>query len=54
MAVQQLIGFAHARNGYDVASLAESMGLTGEEWDAIKGQVTLRPDDVAALDAMFS
>lgn len=53
LAIQQLIGFAHARDGYDVQSLAESMGLTGDEWVAIKGDVTLRPEDEAALDALF-
>lgn len=53
LAVQQLIGFAHARAGYDVQSLAESMGLTGNEWAAMKSDVKLRPEDEAALDALF-
>ncbi len=33
---QQLIGFAHARRGYQINSLAEEMGLTKKEWEVLK------------------
>lgn len=55
MAEQQLTGFAHAKAGYEVPALAESMGLTKREWESIKrrGVVKLDNRDVAALDAYF-
>jgi hypothetical protein len=33
---QQLTGFAHARGGYQINSLAAGMGLTKKEWEALK------------------
>lgn len=35
-AEQQLLGFFHKCNGYDLESLITSMGLTKREWDIIK------------------
>lgn len=35
-AEQQLIGFAHAAQGYDLEQLVSAMGLTKKEWDVIK------------------
>jgi len=56
LAEQQLTGFAHAKAGYEVPALAESMGLTKYEWEAIKqrGMVKLDVQDVASLDVYFS
>lgn len=53
MAEQQLVGFAHARAGHDVEQLAESMGLTQREWDALKDKVRLSERDERDLDAYF-
>lgn len=36
-AIQQLTGYEHARHGFDVTSLIDSMGLTKQEWHRIKG-----------------
>ena len=52
-AEQQLVGFAHARAGYDVEQLAESMGLTKHEWEVLKDRVRLSPHDENYLDAYF-
>jgi hypothetical protein len=35
-AEQQLTGFAHAYQGYDITSLIEAMNLTVEEWEELK------------------
>lgn len=53
LAEQQLVGFAHAKAGYDIEQLAESMGLTAKEWDALKGRVRLAAGDKRDLDAYF-
>jgi hypothetical protein len=55
MAEQQLTGFASARAGESIESLAASMGLTAGEWDKIKsrGNVLLSKADEAALDGYF-
>lgn len=55
MAEQQLTGFAAARAGESIESLAGSMGLTASEWGKIKsrGNVTLSTNDEAALDGYF-
>ena len=55
MAEQQLTGFASARAGESIESLAGSMGLTFNEWEKIKsrGNVMLSTSDEAALDGYF-
>lgn len=55
LAEQQLTGFAHAKAGYEAPALAESMGLTKREWEAIKqrGVVKLDSRDVNAIDTHF-
>ena len=55
MAEQQLTGFAAARAGESIESLAGSMGLTASEWDKIKslGNVLLSRADEEALDGYF-
>lgn len=32
LAEQQLIGFTYAKRGHSIVDLAESMGMTAEEW----------------------
>jgi len=55
MAEQQLTGFAAARSGESVESLAGGMGLTANEWEEIKsrGNVALSINDEEALDGYF-
>ena len=36
LAQAQLIGFAHAKQGYDLKSLVRSMGLHPDEWVKLK------------------
>lgn len=56
MAEQQLTGFFHARAGFSLESLAEGMGLTQEEWVAVKenGVLTIEPRDIESLDSYFN
>mgnify|MGYP002640668332 CR=1 FL=1 len=49
-ALQQFTGFAHAKQGYDVESLAEAMGLTREEWNKIKDEVDASDADKEAIE----
>ena len=56
MAAQQLTGFAHARAGYSITSLADGMGLTAKEWEAIKLRgvsLGLALIDIHELDTHF-
>lgn len=53
MAEQQLVGFAHAKAGHSVEQLADGMGLTAKEWDALKDKVRLSVSDERDLDAYF-
>jgi hypothetical protein len=51
-AEQQLTGFAHARQGYDVISLAQAMALRPEEWEALKENAPWLPGKLKAeIDA---
>ena len=45
LAGAQLIGFAHAKQGYDIESLVRSMGLQPEEWEELK------EEDIGLTDA---
>ena len=40
-AEQQLLGFKHGKQGYDLTSLIESMGLTLKEWEVMKNIFSL-------------
>lgn len=58
MAVQQLIGFEHARAGHNLTSLAEGMGMTQAEWRVIRKMVdnddlTLHYNTVEELNNHF-
>jgi hypothetical protein len=52
---QQLIGFAHARHGYDIVSLVDEMGLKLEEWEELKqrGTLPLHDSDIQSIDQYF-
>ena len=50
---QQLIGFTHSSNGYDIISLAEAMGLTKQEWADIKIDPCLSEKHITELDKHF-
>lgn len=47
-AEQQLIGFIHAKSGYDLKSLISGMGLTVDEWEKIKSNGMYIPADIRA------
>lgn len=55
LAVQQLIGFRHGTDGYDFASLLESMGMTVKEWVRIKKEENglLTDSDITDGDLLF-
>ena len=55
MAEQQLTGYAHAIAGHSIEALADSMGLTASEWEAIKARkiVRLNDCDSAALNVFL-
>ena len=50
-----LYGFTHAKRGYSIESLAESMGLTQKEWEKIKTEYpeSVKGDYKADLDDYF-
>ncbi len=53
----QLLGFYHAKQGYDVISLIESMGLSSNEWEAIKTKydpVYINTENRDEIDAYFA
>lgn len=53
-AEQQLIGFIHAKQGYDLYSLVTDMGLRKKEWYAIKKGGMSIPDDMKVeIDQYF-
>lgn len=54
LAEAQLIGFAHASEGYNINDLAESMALTKKEWLKLRDSVKLKPLDKADLDKKFN
>lgn len=56
-AEQQITGYVHAKRGYSLESLADSMGLTESEWENIKfnSQILgMNADEVEELDEWVS
>lgn len=53
LALAQLTGFAHASRGFSIKELAESMGLTKEEWIKLKNKAGLKSLDEEDLDEEF-
>ena len=45
-AEQQLTGFAHAAQGFDVISLVKAMGLYAKEWDQLKADIPWLPEKI--------
>jgi len=54
LAVQQFEGYRHAQAGYSIQALADSMGLTASEWDAVRAESPLTEQDKQALDKHFT
>lgn len=55
-AEQQLRGFIHAKKGYDLNSLIQSMGLTKTEWQSMKRIYKLNfmlPVEIKKIDEHF-
>lgn len=53
-AEQQLTGFSHAYQGYDVTSLIQAMGLRVEEWHQLKEDMPFLPKDIVEeIDKYF-
>lgn len=55
-AEQQLTGFAHAKRGFNLVSLIQSMGLKEYEWKKIKFNASilgLNKDEVLEIDDYF-
>lgn len=54
-AIQQLIGFNHAKKGYDIVELCTSMGLKKREWLKIRKDVSvwLCAQDVKDVNEYF-
>lgn len=52
-ASQQLTGFVHAKQGFDVISLIESMGLRVEEWEQLRNEPWLPAEIVKEIDLHF-
>lgn len=50
---QQLTGFVHAMDGFDVISLVESMGLQDFEWEEIRNECWLPLEIVEVVDNYF-
>jgi|JI7StandDraft_1071085.scaffolds.fasta_scaffold1102947_2 hypothetical protein len=55
-AESQFVGFFHAKKGFDIKSLCESMGLTKKEWDKIRRTMGsyFSPSDCEEIDAIFN
>lgn len=53
LAEQQLIGFTYAKRGHSIVDLAESMGMTAEEWGILRSSSYLSKQEVNELDAYF-
>ncbi len=53
LAEQQFIGFVHAKQGYDAASLVEDMGLKENEWIIIKIGLTIPESIMNEVDDHF-
>ena len=55
LAEQQLTGFHHAAEGYDIVSLVEAMGLRAEEWGQLKDNIPwLAEKYVKQIDEHFN
>lgn len=53
LAEQQLVGYFHAKQGYSLRDLIESMGLGKEEWQKLKSKYPLdyiEKDDIDEID----
>lgn len=53
LAQQQFVGYQHGVAGHGIESLAEGMGLTAEEWAALRETSGLSDSDKQALDRYF-
>ena len=54
LAEQQFTGYTHAKRGYGLIKLVESMGLTKKEWDKVDKIFTgLTGREVKEIDAYF-
>ena len=53
LADAQFLGFSHAKSGYSLAMLAESMGLTADEWKLLRETVQLTPEQKQEIDLLF-
>jgi len=55
LAEQQILGYKHAKEGYDLISLIAAMGLTKAEWETLKETYTLRLtfDEVIEINEYF-
>lgn len=53
-AEQQFIGFVHAKEGYNLISLVEAMGLTEDEWDRLRLETGLLDNQVEEIDDFFT
>ena len=54
LATQQFIGYRHGQGGHSIESLAQGMGLTAAEWDALRSEVSLSDADKSSLDSYFN
>lgn len=55
-AEQQLTGYVHAKRGYNIESLIESMGLKEKEWKRIRFDAKvlgLNEDEIDAINKYF-
>jgi len=55
-AEQQLLGYAHAKRGFDLISLVEAMALKKNEWETIKedyGLSYLNEKEIKEIDNHF-
>jgi hypothetical protein len=56
MAEQQLLGFAHAKQGFSVADLVDAMGLSEDEWNELhkQGQTHVNESDWNEVENYFA
>ena len=55
LAEAQLVGYAHAKRGYEIESLVGNMGLKKSEWKKIKdNDVGLLPREIGYIDDYFT
>lgn len=54
-AEQQLVGYAHAKDGYNITSLISGMGLTRVEWDKLRPELNwLGEAHISEIDLFLS